>query len=156
MTRPNCSHTISKDMLPDIDEVKKMMKRGIGLDLYVQRLRHGWTEEKAKNEKPRKKDGFNNYKQFTDFELEHLIQNYITYMDYTNRRRLGWSREEAIFIPKGIKRYQILKHEKYPVTREELKTIYKNETTIDTYRTRLELGWSKKEAMTTPKRKKQK
>lgn len=63
-------------------------------------------------------------------------------------------REEAIFIPKGIKRYQILNHDLYPVTREELIIIYKNETTIDTYRTRRAMGWGKGEAMNTPENKK--
>ncbi|WP_373194642.1 hypothetical protein, partial [Mycobacterium marinum] len=61
---------------------------------------------------------------------------------------------EAIFIPKGIQRYQVLNHDIYPVTRKELITIYKNETTIDTYRTRRAMGWSKELAMTTPKKNK--
>ena len=137
---------------PSVDKIKEMMKRGISLDLYVQRLRHGWSKKKAQTEKPRKSDTFNNYKQFTEFELEHLIQNQISYMDYTNRRRLGWSREEAVFIPKGIKRYQILHHEDYPINRHELKTIYQNESTIDTYRTRRALGWSKHEALIKQKK----
>ncbi|MDK7284306.1 hypothetical protein [Staphylococcus pettenkoferi] len=137
---------------PNTHTIKKLMKKGISLDLYLQRLRQGWAEEKAQNEKPRKSDSFNNYKQFTDFELDHLIENHISYMDYKNRRSLGWSREEAVFIPKGIKRYQILNHDYYPVNRHELKIIYQHESTIDTYRTRRALGWSKDEALTTPKK----
>lgn len=150
MTQSNQS--TNKVPLPSVDKIKEMMKQGISLDLYVQRLRHGWSKEKAQTEKPRKSGTFDNYKQFTEFELEHLIENQISYMDYTNRRRLGWSREEAVFIPKGIKRYQILHHEDYPLERQELKIIYQNESTIDTYRKRRALGWSKHDALTTPKK----
>ena len=148
----NFKQTSNKVNYPSVDKIKEMMKRGISLDLYVQRIRHGWSKEKARTEKPRKSNTFDNYKQFTDFEIEHLIENQITYMDYTNRRRLGWSREEAIFIPKGIKRYQILHHDEYPIKRQELKLIYQNESTIDTYRKRRALGWSKHQALTTPKK----
>ncbi|HHD0846056.1 hypothetical protein [Staphylococcus capitis] len=152
MGRNTNAENEDNQVLPSVEETKLMMDKGISLELYIQRLRHGWDSEKAKNKLPRVKDSLNNYKQFSDFELEHLLHNFITYTDYKNRRNLGWSREEAIFIPKGIKRYQILKHELYPVTREELKLIYKNETTIDTYRTRRALGWDKEKAMFTPKK----
>ncbi|HBI1187667.1 TPA: hypothetical protein ACF9H0_002442 [Staphylococcus aureus] len=138
--------------LPNVKEAKQMMSKGISLELYIQRIRHGWDSYKAMNTKPKNQDSINNYKQFSDFELEYLLNHSITYSDYKNRRRLGWSREEAIFIPKGIKRYQILNHDLYPVTREELIIIYKNETTIDTYRTRRAMGWGKDEAMNTPKK----
>ncbi|HCU7578097.1 TPA: hypothetical protein PB422_002502 [Staphylococcus aureus] len=138
--------------LPNVKEAKQMMSKGISLELYIQRIRHGWDSHKAMNTKPKNQDSINNYKQFSDFELEYLLNHSITYSDYKNRRRLGWSREEAIFIPKGIKRYQILNHDLYPVTREELIIIYKNETTIDTYRTRRAMGWGKEEAMNTPKK----
>lgn len=148
----NMSNQSSKIKYPDSKEIKDMLRRGISLDLYIQRIRNGWSKEKAKTEKARKSITFNNYKQFTEFEIEHLIENQITYIDYRNRRRLGWSREEAIFIPKGRKRYQILHHEDYPINRHELKMIYQNESTIDTYRTRMALGWLKEKALTTPKK----
>lgn len=150
--RPMTDDIHTNPNYPSVDEMKEMMKKGIGLELYSQRLRHGWDKEKAQNTIPRNKYAQNNYKQFSEFELEHMIYNYISYMDYTNRRRLGWSREEAIFIPKGIKRYQFLKHDDYPLTRDELKEIYQNETTVDTYRARRVMGWSKESAMKTPKR----
>ncbi|WP_113589826.1 hypothetical protein [Staphylococcus aureus] len=141
----------SNQYTPSIVEIKEMMKRGISLDLYIQRKRHGWNENDAQKTKPRRKEGYENYKQFSDFELEHLMKNYITYMDYKNRRSLGWTREEAIFIPKGIKRHKFLKHELYPVTRQEFISIYKNNSTLDTYRTRRALGWDKESAINTPK-----
>ena len=141
-------------LFPTVEEAKIMMNKGISLELFLQRMRHGWDFEKAKNQEPKNLTSFNQYKQFSDFELEHLLKHLITYTDYKNRRQLGWSREEAIFIPKGIQRYQVLNHDIYPVTRKELITIYKNETTIDTYRTRRAMGWSKELAMTTPKKNK--
>lgn len=141
---------------PTVDEMKEMMRKNISLSLYFQRIRHGWSKRKAKNKPPQNRKRSPVYNQFSDFELEFMVMNFISHTDYVNRRRLGWSREEAIFVPKGIKRYQILNHDLYPVTRQELKSIYKNESTIDTYRARRFMGWSKDEAMKTPKRYKKK
>lgn len=145
-----------EDNYPTVDEMREMMRKDISLSLYFQRVRHGWDNEKAKTKPPQYRKRSQVYNQFSDFELEYLITNFISHTDYVNRRRLGWSREEAIFVPKGIKRYQILNHKLYPVTRQELKEIYNNESTIDTYRARRFMGWTKDEAMTTPKRYKKK
>ncbi|WP_407807708.1 hypothetical protein [Staphylococcus aureus] len=152
MERPTNSLSEKEMQFPSVKEARQMMDKGISLDLFLQRIRRGWDFDKAKTFKPRKHDSIDNYKQFSDFELEHILHHIITYTDYKNRRKLGWSREEAIFIPKGIQRYQVLNHDIYPVTRQELTTIYKNESTIDTYRSRMAMGWSKSKALTTPKK----
>lgn len=141
---------------PTVEEMRDMTRKGISLSLYLQRLRHGWSQAEAKQKPPRNKKASQNYKHFSDFELEHLITNFISHVDYANRRRLGWSRQEAIFIPKGIKRYQVLNHDLYPLTREDIEIIYEHESTIDTYRARRAMGWEESDAMHTPKRYKKK
>lgn len=56
------------------------------------------SKDKTMNTKPKNQDSINNYKQFSDFELEYLLNHSITYSDYKNRRRLGWSRERKQYL----------------------------------------------------------
>lgn len=135
-----------------LDERKNMIRQGITESMYQQRLNNGWDEQVAKTKPPQKNANSHRYQQFNDYELEYLLINHISYKDFKNRRQLGWTREEAIFIPKGIKRHEVLKHDLYPLTREELKTIYQHATTVDTYRARRHMGWTKERALKTPKR----
>ena len=87
----------------------------------------------------------------TELERESMFINRVTLEDYSNRIRKGWSHTLAVYLPIGVKR-DCLEKGDYPISVSTLVEIYKNHSTLDTYRCRRALGWSHHEALTTPKR----
>lgn len=133
------------------DEQHLMIQNGVTYSILKTRLNQGWSKAYAIQTPYRPKRKTNPYRQFSDLEKHYMVEHFVTPQMYQNRRHLGWTRDEAIFIPKDIKRHEIYRNKLYPITAEELSTICRNGSTVDTYRMRRHLGWSKEEAINTPK-----
>jgi len=80
-----------------------------------------------------------------------MVKNDITLAEYERRIDNHWTHAEAVLVPKNAKYPDILTNGLYPVTRADVIHIYRNANTIDTYRARRAMGWSKHQAMITPK-----
>ena len=126
---------------------------GINDNTYRQRIKYGWSQERALTEKPHDK--------YTKVGVtDHLGNKYSSIVEmcscygisrnlYSARMRLGWSKEEALTVPKGYVNRQ-------SITTDHLGNKYNSTTEmcehygIDrmAYTNRLRRGWSQKEALT--------
>lgn len=85
-------------------------------------------------------------------DVELMKKNGITPVEYMRRIRSGWTHPESVLVPQNSRYPEILTEGLFPVTRREVNMIYYSNNTIDTYRCRRAIGWSKEKALKTPKR----
>lgn len=129
---------------------QELMRNGVTVNVYHTRLQNDWSYHDAIHTRPKGRNVVFTY--LTKEEIEFLIQNDLTFDDYKNRKFNGWSHEESIFIPKNVNRFDIYEHDIYPLTKSEVYKIFRNGSTIDTYRMNRAIGLSKEDAMRKPKR----
>lgn len=132
------------------EERYTMFYAGLQYATVKRRLNEGWSRVDAFTIPPDRKHPLMGT--FTDAEMHVMFINELTFVDFTNRKKNGWNRFECIYVPKGMPKNSVYTG-MYPVTIDELVTIYDSGSTLDTYRRRRAVGWSKEDAMTTPKRK---
>lgn len=137
-------HLTKKEQLTMIDNQ-------VTYQIYQARREAGWSKTCAIETPHKSKHKKHPYQGFSNLETSHMYAHHITPKMYQNRRHMGWTRDEAIFVPKDMKRHEIYRNDLYPITAEEFSTICRHGSTVDTYRMRRHLGWSKKRAMLTPK-----
>lgn len=128
-----------------------MINNQVTYQIYQKRRDKGWSKKCAIETPYRPHSKVNPYQGFSDLEIAYMYEHHVTPKMYQNRRHMGWTRDEAIFVPKDMKRHEIYRNDLYPITSDEFSTICRHGSTVDTYRMRRHLGWSKKRAMTTPK-----
>ena len=127
-----------------------MFLNGVSSQIYSVRQKQGWKHEDIINTvcKPSYKYIVSHFK---SHEMFALYINDMSVSGYKKRRKKGWGHKEAIFIPSDIAPETIQQGD-YPLTIDELETIYQHGSTLYTYRMHRALGWSKEKAMTIPKR----
>lgn len=128
-----------------------MIENQVTYQIYQERRDAGWSKACAIETPHESRGSKHPYRGFSDLETSYMYEHHITPKMYQNRRHMGWTRDEAIFVPKDMKRHEIYRNDLYPITSDEFSKICRNGSTVDTYRMRRHLGWSKKRAMETPK-----
>lgn len=132
------------------EDYNTLKSNNISSDVYFKRVKKGWNKEKALT-KPQKNYPPKYSRSFTDSEKRVMSINEIDVRLYTSRRGNNWSHEESIYIPREMSKNEITKG-KYPLSIDELKTLFENSSSLYTYRRRRELGWSKEKALTTERK----
>lgn len=165
LTEPTkTQHTIGKtchDHLGNIYESKATMccKYGIPRNVFHRRIKEGWSLEKALTTPPSRKNGqgrvIYDHKGNPYSSVAEMCNAYhIDFAMYGSRIRMGWSLEKALTTPPEI--VTIGKKECV----DHLGNHFKSQAemmrhwgvTKDQLRSRIELGWTLEQILTTPKR----
>jgi|SRR5699024_2026947 len=145
------SRPLAKPKRMDRQLKQTLMRHGITMRMYHQRLQNDWSFQDAMTVEPKRNSTI--FSKLTHNQIQIMIENDLTYEDYQSRRNNDWTHEEAIFTPRNVVRFDLYEHELYPLTLEDIYTIFEHHSTIDTYRMNRALGYTHDEALIKPKRK---